>query len=79
MKCLKHNKDVEGVCTWCGKELCKMCISKTDGRKKYCSSCVNEIGDLIKKKQIDKIREEEAQEKQAPSAGYFSFDSLKGK
>ena len=77
MRCSKHNKDVIGVCTWCGRELCRLCISKTDGSKKYCSSCVGNIGDLIKKRQIDKIKEIDSKEKKQVSNDYFSFDSLK--
>jgi len=77
MKCQRHNKETIGVCTWCGRELCRLCISKTDGSKKYCSHCVNEIGDLIKKRQIDKIKEEDEKEKKSSPPGYFSFDSLK--
>jgi len=77
MKCSKHNKDFIGICTWCGKELCRLCISKTDGSKKYCSNCVNQIGDMIKKRQIDKIKEEESKETKSQPSKYFSFDELK--
>ena len=79
MRCSKHNKDFLGVCTWCGKELCRLCISKTDGNKKYCDVCVREIGDLIKKRQLEKIKEQEAQEPKQESTEYFSFDSIKAK
>ena len=77
MRCSKHNKEITGVCTWCGREMCKLCISKTDGNKKYCSHCVGSIGDMIKQRQIDKIKEEEKKEPKRAGSGYFSFDSLK--
>lgn len=76
MKCSKHNKDVVAVCTWCGKSMCKLCISKTDGKKAYCSSCVGQIGDLLKKKQIETIKKEDEKEKKA-SQPYFNFSALK--
>jgi len=76
MRCTKHGKDVISVCTWCGKEMCRLCITKTDGKKTYCSSCVNEIGDMLKKKQLETIRKEDAQEKRAPQE-YFNFSALK--
>jgi len=76
MKCKKHNKDVIAVCTWCGAEMCRLCVSKTDGKKAYCSSCVNQIGDMLKRKQLDAIKKEDEKEKKAPQ-NYFNFSSLK--
>ncbi len=77
MRCSKHNKDYIAVCTWCGKQMCRMCISKTDGKKAYCSSCVAQIGDLLKKKQIETIKKEDALEKKQAPNDYFNFSSLK--
>jgi len=77
MKCKKHNKDVIAVCTWCGAEMCRLCISKTDGKKSYCSSCVNQIGEMLKKKQMATIKKEEEQERKSSSQSYFNFSSLK--
>jgi len=56
--------------------MCRLCISKTDGKKAYCAQCAEQIGDFLKKKQIDKIKEEEAKETKK-NQSYFNFGSLK--
>jgi len=78
MRCKKHNKDITAVCQWCGAELCKLCISKTDGKKAYCFSCSKMVGDFLQKKQIEKIHEEEERERRNTSSSeYFNFGALK--
>ena len=74
MLCSQHGKDIETVCNWCGKQLCKKCFSKTDGKKKFCTSCTSQIGDLIKAKQIEKMKEVDKEEK---NQEYFNFSKLK--
>jgi hypothetical protein len=76
MKCQQHSKEVTAVCQWCGKQLCKLCIKKTNGKKAYCSACVGHIGDMIHNKQVDIIKKEDAAEKKQ-SNDYFNFSSLK--
>ncbi|MEM2915804.1 MAG: hypothetical protein QXT19_00375 [Candidatus Woesearchaeota archaeon] len=39
MRCNTHRKEFEGVCNWCGKKLCPLCIAKQEGRKYYCEAC----------------------------------------
>ncbi len=39
MRCPAHRKEQEGVCNWCGKKLCPMCIATQEGRKYYCEAC----------------------------------------
>ena len=77
MKCRRHNKDITAVCTWCGAEMCRLCISKTDGKKAYCSSCAAQIGDLLQKKQMETIKKEEEIEKKKIPNDYFNFNTLK--
>ena len=78
MKCKKHNKDILTNCQWCGKDLCRLCIAKTDGRKAYCANCASHIGVFLQKKQINKIKEEEKREqKLAVSNEYFDFSAIK--
>ncbi len=74
MICTQHGKDIETVCNWCGKQLCKKCFSKTDGKKRFCSNCVAQIGDLIKEKQLEKIKD---MDKKDSSDEYFNFSKLK--
>ena len=38
-RCIKHRKDIEGVCNWCGARLCALCIAKRSGNKLYCEKC----------------------------------------
>jgi hypothetical protein len=76
MRCSQHGKDLIAVCTWCGKQMCKLCIKKTDGKKAYCAQCVAQIGDMLQKKQIETIRKEDAAEKKQ-TTDYFNFSGLK--
>lgn len=77
MRCERHNKDVVTNCQWCGKDLCKLCIAKTNGKKAYCVSCSQRVGDMITKKQVEQIKEEEKQERKSSiSNDYFDFSSL---
>ncbi len=77
MKCRIHNKDVLAVCEWCGKELCRRCISKTNGKKAYCTDCAVKMEDFIKRKQVEKIQQEEKENEEASSQEYFNFSALK--
>lgn len=40
---MRHGKKIIGKCMWCGKQLCKMCDFKNDGKKFYCSDCLEKI------------------------------------
>ena len=42
-ECFDHGKSYVGLCTWCGKQLCSKCISKTEGRKQYCGKCAQQL------------------------------------
>mgnify|MGYP001232307052 CR=1 FL=1 len=50
MKCKQHGKDGIGTCSWCGKILCKQCVGKSDGNKKYCDQCSAALALQLKKK-----------------------------
>lgn len=76
MICPKHNKDITANCTWCGKGMCRLCISRTDGKKIYCRTCVDQIGDFIKDKQLRVIKEE-AKKEVPERTQYFNFSKLK--
>ncbi len=71
MRCQRHSKECTGVCTWCGRQLCRLCIGKTDGKKMYCVDCSGKIGDLVKEKQLDVIRKENE-----PKTKYFDFSRV---
>jgi hypothetical protein len=53
MGCWEHNKEFVGNCTWCGKQLCTICIAKEDGKKIYCRKC---LGSLSQVKPFEKPR-----------------------
>ena len=46
MKCKTHEKELVGLCTWCGKELCKKCIGRQDKVKLYCTECSKKLEKL---------------------------------
>jgi hypothetical protein len=48
-RCIKHRKAFEGVCNWCGKQVCPLCIAGRNGNKVYCDACVQKIGQPPKK------------------------------
>ena len=76
MICSLHGKEIESSCQWCGKGLCKKCVIKSDGKKRYCSGCADVVGDMLKKKQLNRIKEESAAEKKSKTE-YFNFSTLK--
>ena len=41
--CQRHNKKIIGNCAWCGKSLCKMCDFKEQGKRMYCTGCLDEV------------------------------------
>lgn len=43
MRCPTHDKAFIGLCTWCGKQLCKKCVGRQDGLKLYCNTCAQKI------------------------------------
>ncbi len=49
MRCPSHDKEFIGLCTWCGKQLCEMCVGRQEGRKLYCSSCSQNIAKIPKR------------------------------
>ncbi len=58
MKCQKHNKEVIGNCTWCGRQMCPKCIKITDGGKKYCETCAaSDVGKMVREKQMRTIKD----------------------
>lgn len=71
MRCPTHDKDFIGLCTWCGKQLCKKCVGRQDGLKLYCNSCAQKIEKIPrkvlpaepKKKKAEKLELEEEQPK----------------
>lgn len=72
MKCEKHHGLIIVACQWCGKQLCRECIAKTDGKKAYCQECSTKIGTYIQQKQLDQIKKErEAEKKQSRYSGVF--------
>ncbi len=46
MRCLTHKKELIGNCTWCGKQLCLLCIAKKEGKKLYCERCTTQLAGL---------------------------------
>jgi len=46
MRCLIHKKELVGNCTWCGKQLCLLCIAKKEGKKIYCEKCTGQLAGL---------------------------------
>lgn len=78
MRCSKHFKDITSTCTWCGKELCKLCVVQSDGNKNYCSNCSQRIGGMVREKQLNTIKAEEAAEKPSHSE-YFNFSKLQAR
>lgn len=49
MRCDKHRKDCEVPCTWCGKQLCPMCVAREVGKKAYCEKCHVVLGGVAPK------------------------------
>ena len=49
MKCKTHEKELVGLCTWCGKELCRKCIVRQDRLKLYCNECAKRIEEVPRK------------------------------
>lgn len=66
MKCLRHSKEAEYQCQWCGKKICELCIGKTDGKKVYCHDCYNKIGHIRRDKLPQQAKKEEPKEKKLP-------------
>ena len=52
MKCTEHGKTFVGHCTWCGKELCKLCVAKYKGTKLYCTPCAAKLDNLPKREKV---------------------------
>ena len=46
MRCLIHKKELIGNCTWCGKQLCLLCIAKKEGKKFYCEKCATQLAGI---------------------------------
>ncbi len=58
MRCAKHGKEVEGTCTWCGRQMCQKCIKLSDGRKIYCENCAaSDVGKMLRAKQLRTIKD----------------------
>jgi hypothetical protein len=54
-RCVKHRKNFEGVCNWCGKKVCPLCIAGRNGNKVYCDVCVQKLGPPPKKSSLPPV------------------------
>ena len=54
-RCVKHRKNFEGVCNWCGKKVCPLCIAGRNGNKVYCEACVQKLGPPPKKSSLPPV------------------------
>lgn len=67
MRCEAHGKETVGNCQWCGKLLCKHCVTKSHNGKLFCQNCGSNLGPIIERMQVEKLREEKELEfKKAP-------------
>jgi hypothetical protein len=50
-RCIKHRKEIIGVCNWCGARLCQLCVADKNGNKLYCEKCVGQLS-IVKRVKI---------------------------
>lgn len=70
MRCLTHKKELIGNCTWCGKQLCLLCIAKKEGKKIYCERCATQLAGLQRVKlprQTTETQQETAEKQMEPT------------
>ena len=75
MNCREHEKSIVGNCLLSGKDLCKLCIAHTDGKKLYCRSCYMRVKDMPIRKR-EPIQQPKTPELKKKSE-YFDFSVLK--
>ncbi len=62
MYCKEHNRQVVGSCQWCGRQICKLDIGKSMGKKVFCRECSEELGSYIERRQMEQLRREKAEQ-----------------
>ncbi len=44
MKCLRHDAEAAGVCAWCGRALCRLCVDPAKAGRLACNeSCADAL------------------------------------
>ncbi len=75
MRCIMHGKEKNGMCYWCGKVLCPMCITHQNGKKRFCEKCYVKVGH-IKKPDRPFVKVRQRTDKKSDNISSPSLDNL---
>jgi hypothetical protein len=70
MKCLKHEAEAAGVCSWCGRALCRQCADASGtGRLACAEGCAPAL--LRQQRALESLLEKSVQTARANSVNYY--------